>query len=258
MPLIFTDTQSSPPFRLPPVTSKPGMPSSPPFRLPPVTSTFSPPFRPPPVTSEPRMPFLFADTQSTTHIPRQGRIILPKSTKKRVSSVLKPPPSTELPPIGKAICPAIPPNSIVESSTPDKTSPPAYTMFPPTSPGNPNLLGSNPLSNPCLGEKTLLGGDSSSDPCLCEKSQAESPGPFSDLTAPEVLVCSTAAADELIALLDQPPIVDLSHPTLTPQVPQVAPELPIDLIDLTSDLSQSLLDEPIDELIEWPLAQSLS
>ncbi|KAI7934119.1 hypothetical protein MJO29_016550 [Puccinia striiformis f. sp. tritici] len=131
MPLIFTDTQSSPPFRLPPVTSKPGMPSSPPFRLPPVTSTFSPPFRPPPVTSEPRMPFLFADTQSTTHIPRQGRIILPKSTKKRVSSVLKPPPSTELPPIGKAICPAIPPNSIVESSTPDKTSPPAYTMFPP-------------------------------------------------------------------------------------------------------------------------------
>ncbi|POW10554.1 hypothetical protein PSTT_05965 [Puccinia striiformis] len=53
-----------------------------------------------------------------------------------------------------------------------------------------------------------------------------------------------------IPLLDQPPVVDFHQPTsnLTSQATQDQ-ELPIDLIDLTSDLTRSLLDDPINDLI---------
>ncbi|POW18181.1 hypothetical protein PSHT_06043 [Puccinia striiformis] len=113
-----------------------------------------------------------------------------------------------------------------------------------------------------------------------EKSKLDLLGPISDDKTLEAQVCSTEAEESPaqdnsftlliedltsldsatgwnrgydytdIPLLDQPPVVDFHQPTsnLTSQATQDQ-ELPIDLIDLTSDLTRSLLDDPINDLI---------
>ncbi|KAH9448079.1 hypothetical protein Pst134EB_022066 [Puccinia striiformis f. sp. tritici] len=111
-----------------------------------------------------------------------------------------------------------------------------------------------PLADLCL----QISDDKTLEAQVCSTEAEESPAQdnsftllIEDLTSLDSATGWNRGYDYTnIPLLDQPPVVDFHQPTsnLTSQATQDQ-ELPIDLIDLTSDLTRSLLDDPINDLI---------